>query len=308
MVDDRMYWAEQSAMAEIARALDSDLRRRILSLIATRPLNVNQIAQALGVPQSTCVVNVQILAKAGIIHVEHVVASRGAQKLCSLRWDGVVLPFREPAALRDEHSVVVDMPVGLYTDFKAAASCGMVNPQGIIGFFDHPETFLNPKRASAGLIWLNSGYLEYRFPKASVPVERISALSVTAEVCSEFPGFKNKWPSDITVWLNGLEVGTWTSPGDMGGEYGRFTPRWWDLVNTQYGFLKTWKVTEEGSFIDGERTHGPSLGDLDLTGCHHYMVRIGVKDGAENQGGLNLFGRSFGNYDQDVVLRVELTD
>jgi predicted transcriptional regulator len=308
MVDDRVYWAEPSEIAEIARALDSELRRRIIALIATRSLNVNQIAQALGIPQSTCVVNVQILASAGIVYVEHVVASRGAQKLCSLRWDGVMLPLREPSALRDEHAVVVDMPVGLYTDHHAAASCGMVNSQGIIGFFDHPETFLNPKRATAGLIWLNSGFLEYRFPKASVPTERISAMSVTVEVCSEFPGFNNNWPSDITVWLNGREVGTWTCPGDMGGEYGRFTPRWWDLVNTQYGFLKTWKVRQEGSFIDGERVGGPSLDDLDLGGCHHYMVRIGVKDDAENRGGFNLFGRTFGNYEQDVVLRVELKD
>jgi predicted transcriptional regulator len=38
------------------------------------------------------------------------------------------------------------------------------------------------------------------------------------------------------------------------------------------------------------------------------MVRIGVKDDAENRGGFNLFGRTFGNYEQDVVLRVELKD
>ena len=31
---------------------------------------------------------------------------------------------------------------------------------------------------------------------------------------------------------------------------------------------------------------------------------IGVKDDARNKGGLNLFGRKFGNYPQDIVMRM----
>ena len=33
------------------------------------------------------------------------------------------------------------------------------------------------------------------------------------EVSSEFPFSNNNWPSDITFSLNGVELGTWTSPG-----------------------------------------------------------------------------------------------
>jgi predicted transcriptional regulator len=33
-------------------------------------------------------------------------------------------------------------------------------------------------------------------------------------------------------------------------------------------------------------------------------VRIGVKPDAEHAGGFNLFGRSFGNYEQDLTLRL----
>ena len=35
------------------------------------------------------------------------------------------------------------------------------------------------------------------------------------------------------------------------------------------------------------------------------VVRIGVRPDAENVGGLNLFGRGFGNYPQDLGLRLE---
>jgi predicted transcriptional regulator len=308
-VENRILWADKADIADIARALDSEVRRKILDLLVQRPLNVNQIAEALDIPQSTCTVNTQILEKAKLLHIEKVAASRGAQKVCSVRWEEIVLPLKDITAPDDDRMVVVDMPIGLYTDHKATAPCGMVNDTAVVGFFDQTETFLNPKRATAGLIWMTRGFLEYRFPKATaVTPERIAALSVTFEVCSEFPGYNNTWPSDITVWFNGLEVGTWTSPGDMGGNYGRLTPRWWDLLNSQYGSLKTWKVTGDGAFIDGVRTGNLTLGDLDLDSCDYYSVKIGVKDDAEFVGGFNLFGRTFGNYEQDIVLRLELND
>jgi predicted transcriptional regulator len=308
-MESRIFWAEKANIAEIARALDSDLRRRMIDLLALRPLNVNQIAEALAIPQSTCTLNVQILEKANLIHVDLMPAVKGSQKVCSVRWEEVVLPLKEGPTEGDERIVAVDMPIGLYTDFQATAPCGMLGEHAVIGYYDQTETFLNPKRATAGLIWLTRGYLEYRFPKAAaVAPERIAAISATFEVCSEFPGYNNNWPSDITVWFNGHEVGTWRSPGDMGGDYGRMTPRWWDLANTQFGFLKTWKVTDEGSFIDGVRSGDLTVRDLVVDTNDSYKVRVGIKEDAEFTGGLNLFGRTFGNYEQDIVLRLELKD
>ncbi|MER9545553.1 transcriptional regulator, partial [Mesorhizobium sp. M0437] len=34
-------------------------------------------------------------------------------------------------------------------------------------------------------------------------------------------------------------------------------------------------------------------------------VRIGVKDDAKRPGGINIFGKGFGNYDQDILLRIK---
>ena len=36
--------------------------------------------------------------------------------------------------------------------------------------------------------------------------------------------------------------------------------------------------------------------------------RIGVKPEARHPGGINIFGRGFGNYDQDIVLRLDIED
>jgi predicted transcriptional regulator len=41
-----------------------------------------------------------------------------------------------------------------------------------------------------------------------------------------------------------------------------------------------------------------------LSAHHSIRVRIEVKPDARHPGGVNIFGRGFGNYDQDIVLRL----
>jgi predicted transcriptional regulator len=35
-------------------------------------------------------------------------------------------------------------------------------------------------------------------------------------------------------------------------------------------------------------------------------MRIGIDENASHPGGVNIFGRGFGNYDQDIVMRLYL--
>ena len=51
---------------------------------------------------------------------------------------------------------------------------------------------------------------------------------------------------------------------------------------------------------------GVTLSDLQLSEHHSVKVKIGIRDDAQNVGGVNIFGRGFGNYDQDIVLRLYL--
>jgi predicted transcriptional regulator len=308
-MENGIYVAEGAEIALIARALDSELRRKIIDLLDRQRMNINQIASALGIPQSTCAVNVQILEKAKLIRTEQVSSGKGAQKICSLRCDEVVLPLRREPSFTKDRYITNEMPIGLYTDFKATPPCGVLNDTGIIGFFDVVDSFLSPKRAGAGLIWFTHGYLDYRFSSEGfIRMEKIVSLSVSAEICSEFPGFNTDWPSEITLWINDLEIGTWISPGDMGGDRGRFTPAWWDVRNSQFGFLKSWKISTDGCYIDGVKVGDTTLADMDIHRYNFFKVRLGVKEDAEYQGGLNLFGRTFGNYEQDIILRIELAE
>jgi predicted transcriptional regulator len=290
----------------VIRALNSELRRKMLQLLSSKELNINDIAENLNIPQSTCTTNIKLLEEAKLITVTHKPAKNGAQKLCSAACAEVVIPIFDTKEQIDDSFVETEMPIGLYTNFSAAPPCGLLSDKGVIGYYDDKHAFLNPNRATAQLVWFQSGFLEYKFPMNIPPHKKVKAISVIAEVCSEFPGHNSKWPSDITLWINDHEIGTWTSPGDMGGKRGHLTPSWWSSKDTQFGFRKIWKTTSQGSFIDSMRSSQITLGDLDILSYDSFTIRIGLKADSQNQGGLNIFGRKFGNYENDILLRIDL--
>ena len=305
----RVFIVEPERSASVIKALNSVLRRKMLNLLYVEKLNINQIAETLEIPQSTCTVNIKILQDAELIITEQTSATKGAQKLCYTTYEEIVLPVLEQETPLNKKIIETEMPIGLYTGYKITSPCGLVSEKNIIGFYDDVESFLNPHRASAQLVWFSSGYLEYLFPKNIPPGSKgISSLSLTAEICSEFPGHNRDWPSDITVWINNKEIGTWTSPMDIGGERGRLTPDWWSINDSQYGYLKTWKISDQGSFIDGLELSNTTLQDLNLDKNPQIIVKIGVKEDATHRGGLNIFGRTFGNYKQGLMLKIELED
>ena len=294
--------------SDVLRGLASPVRVRILRLLHRRgPLNVNEITQALDLPQSTVATNVQVLEQSGLIRTETVKASNGHQKICAARYHEIVIRFSDNGRPAEDNVIEVAMPLGLYTSCSVAAPCGLCSRDGVIGLLDVPAYFLDPSRMRAGLIWFERGHVEYKFPNnAKLKDSRLEALEFSLELSSEVPGTNADWPSDISLWVNDIAIGTWTSPGDFGDKRGVFTPRWWKLEGSQYGELKTWRVTDAGSFIDGERVADVRLADLDLDHHHSIRLRVGIADDARHPGGINIFGKGFGNHDQDIVMRLFL--
>jgi predicted transcriptional regulator len=294
---------------DVLKGLASDVRIQILKLLHSGPRNVNDIAGELRLPQSTVSANVQILEDAGLLRSISQKARKGSQKICHSTFQEILVMFRDDIAPLKESDIEVAMPLGLYTGFEVTAPCGMCSPTGIIGLLDVPATFLDPNRMSAALVWFTRGHIEYQFPNnARLSKRQVSSVSVSFEVSSEVPGTSRNWPSDVTIWLNGIEIGTWTSPGDFGDQRGQFTPQWWKLEGSQYGMLKNWTVSDEGTFIDGMKLSDVTIGDLDLDAHHSIRLRIGIREDAHHPGGINLFGRGFGNYDQDIILRITTRD
>lgn len=292
---------------DVLKALASDVRVRILKLLhVTGPLNVNDIAARLNQPQSTVSSNMQVLVDAGLVRTETQKARKGNQKICHSLFDEVLVMFKEDIRPLRSNAIEVAMPLGLYTSCQVSAPCGLCSVDGIIGLLDVPDTFLDPDRMKAGLMWFTRGYVEYQFPNnARLAQHTITSMEFSLELSSEVPGTSADWPSDITVSVNGRDVGTWTSPGDFGDKRGVYTPDWWKLKGSQYGKLKGFRINGSGTYVDGVKISPVSLKDLDLDVHHSIRLRIAVRDDARHPGGLNIFGRGFGNYDQDIVLRLE---
>jgi predicted transcriptional regulator len=292
--------------ADVLHGLASPVRVKILrALHVSGGLNVNDIATRLSLPQSTVSSNLSILEEAGLIRTETQKARKGNQKICRAVFDEILVMFKEDVAATRPDVIEVAMPVGLYTSCEVSAPCGLCSTEGIIGLLDVPDTFLDPGRMRAGLMWFTRGFVEYQFPNnARLIATEIESMEFSVEVSSEVPGTATNWPSDITVTVNQKDVGTWTSPGDFGDQRGVYTPDWWTLRGSQYGMLKTWKIARDGTYVDGVKISPVSLKDLDVANHHSIRLRIGVKENAKHPGGVNIFGRGFGNYDQDIVLRV----
>jgi predicted transcriptional regulator len=293
----------------VLRGLASPVRMRILQLLHEEgSLNVNEISHRLGLPQSTVATNIQALEEAAVIDTKTVKAKKGHQKICAVKYDEIILRFESASKQRDDDLVEVAMPLGLFTSCEVSAPCGLCSTEGVIGLLDVPDFFLDPNRVQAALIWFGRGYVEYKFPNnAKLLNSHIEALEFSMELSSEVPGTNLNWPSDITLWVNDLPIGTWTSPGDYGDKRGVYTPHWWKLEGSQYGKLKTWRINNKGSFIDGVRISGVTIEDIGLPEHHSIRMRIGIDSKASHPGGVNIFGKGFGNYDQDIVMRLHLT-
>src|SRR3984957_12262502 len=111
---------------DVLHGLAAPARARILRLLLRRPgLNVNDIADALSLPQSTVSSNLQILKSAGLIRTETQKGRKGNQKLCFSAFDEVLVVLRDDVSGLNANAIEVAMPIGLYTSCEVGPPCGL---------------------------------------------------------------------------------------------------------------------------------------------------------------------------------------
>lgn len=292
------------ALCKLARALASPVRVEILRLLSVRSMNVGELAQAMDMPMSTTALAVKTLEEAGLILTQNQPGARGNMKVCTRRIDALSISL-EPAGTQHDSCLTLQMPIGGYSVAgNIAPTCGLADTRAYIGELDNPASFYLPDRFGAQILWMRQGFLEYRFAMMEKNAIEIIWLELSFEACSEAPMYRDPWKSDIAVSINGKRLGIWTSPCDCGGRHGKLTPAWWSEVSTQYGFLKTWRVDAQGSYLDNVRTGDVRLEDLSLYAADFIDVRIEVPEDGEHVGGINLFGERFGDYAQAIMLRI----
>lgn len=284
------------------KALGSEVRIEIIeTLKRNSSMNLNELASALNLSNGAITMHIKKLEESGIVGISTAVGKHGIQKVCYLNEDKLLIELNssEQANLYE-----VEIPIGHYSQYSVTPTCGLATKDSIIGEFDDPRYFAAPERFFAGVLWLSEGYVEYRIPNYLKSNQQFNEIQISLELSSEAPGFNDNYPSDIYFYLNDVELGCWTSPGDFGLERGINNPDWWPPALNQYGMIKLIRINEQGSYIDGHLISNVNLSSIKLDYKSELVLRLAVPTHAKNKRGLTIFGKHFGNYNQDICVRI----
>ena len=299
--DFRLQIDEEEKMANVIYALNAQPRRNIMSLLRSSSYSVVELSRLLKLPISTVSFHLNILRKADLVSVVVKKNTRGNAKIVSRKVDNILLDLiSNKQSVKSEH-FSQEIPLGSFTDAHVEAGCGMASEESIIIADDLPGAFFSPERYKAQIIWFSKGYLEYKIPNYMIKDKKLNSITFSMELCSEAPNYRNDWESDITFWINGVEVATYVSPGDFGDRRGRLNPTWWSDFSTQYGIIKNLSITEKGVYLDENLVSTRNIKSLGIQDGDNIVFRIGIKDNARHQGGINLFGEKFGDFSQGLV-------
>lgn len=289
----------------VFRALGSELRIRIVkTLMENGEMNMNELAASLGITNGALTSHVKKLEESGIVNVVVEHSGHGNQKICTVKTDKILVDVEGDEQEDDTNIYTTEVPVGHYSDYDVYPTCGIATSETVIGETDDPRYFAHPDRVKAQILWFTRGYVEYIIPNLLPTATKIDQLTLSLEISSEAPGINNDWPSDITFSLNDVKLGTWTSPGDFGDVQGIFTPDWWFPNWNQYGLLKMIVINKKGTFIDGLKISDTSIKQFDLDYKSAIRFKFQIAENAKNVGGMTIFGSDFGNYNQDIKVRI----
>lgn len=298
---------DDEKVLNLAKALSSPIRIDILKLLIFSSMSVKEIALTLGQPISSTALNINLLEQAGLLFTEINYTTTGKTRTCYRSCDKIVITlFDQLLEMQHERSLKIEhnIPIGSFSSYEnIVAPCGIVSKDERIGLDDDVSLFFSPRRHEAALMWFSKGRVEYRVGTSEIKQD-IKRLELSFEACSEAPLYNNDFKSDITVWINDIEIGTWVCPGDFGGRRGQFNPPYWPSTHTQYGILTNWQVTDSGTTMNNQFMSYVNLKNLDVMSKPYVSVKIGVKHDAVHCGGINIFGTNFGDYAQDILFRI----
>lgn len=287
----------------IFKALGSEIRIEIIKiLLENHGMNMNELASKLKITNGALTSHIKKLEDCGLITISNESTGHGNQKKCSVHLDKILIDVDSPEDLKNVYQT--DLKIGHYSDYEVYPTCGLASNTAIIGQVDDTRYFAHPDRYNADILWFTRGFVEYTIPNFVPQAQKINQITISLEISSEAPGINDIWPSDISFKINDTKIASWISPGDFGSFRGIFTPDWWYPNWNQYGLLKILVLNKKGTFIDGLKVSDVSIKDFDFDNGSIIKFKMEVEKDAEHVGGLTIFGKNFGNYNQDISVRI----
>ncbi len=286
-------------------ALASEIRMKIISLLAkNKSMNMNELSTQLSIPSSTLTAHIRQLDLCGLVEVTAAEGVRGTQKICSLKENRLIIELTDSPAKRNLKRF--ELPIGSYSNYAMLAPCGIATTQSIIGELNKPCYFDSPERFSSGVLWLSSGFVEYPIPNYFNKNTVVSEIQISMEIASDLPlSTISDKPLGVTFSFNQVSVGSWVIPRDAENMQSLYTPAWWNENWIQSSKIKLLTINSKGTFIDGNNlVSNITIDQLDIQAGQRLIFRIAAEAG----GGLTLFGRGFGRYNQDIYVRISYTE
>lgn len=291
-------------ISKLGKALSNSDCMKIFQAINARPMNMIEISRETGIPVSSVSNHIDTLQAAQLIFINYQPGLKGHAKICYKQANSVNISFLDKKFDEKNQVLTYELDVGLFSDCKIKAPCGMAGANETI-IIDNPSKFFIPQRTQAELLWFSEGFVVYKFPNEVKKRKQIKEITFSMELCSETIYYRDKYPSDISILINDVEIITWTSPGDFGGRRGSYTPSYWSLNSTQFGILKKFKVTQRGVYLDDILVNtNINIEHLNIKARNDIKLTIMVRDDAIYKGGINIFGKNFGDYNQSIILTI----
>lgn len=285
-------------------ALSSPERIKIMQSLSKNK-SLSALSRELNIPLSSLSRHIDILADAKLIYLYYQPGPKGHTKYASLAPANysVIFDFKEKRETA-QPIYSIELPIGMFSHCHIERPCGMLSKEDRLFPFDSPNYFFSPERFYAECLWFDKGFISYNFPTPpSEIIDQLSSITFSFEICSETDYYNNDWPSDITILVNKQELLTFTSPGDFGGRRGKYTPEFWPIISTQFGMLKKVIINKKGVFFDNQLVNkNITFDDLNLFDGSAIQLTIGIKEDALHKGGINLFGKNFGDFPQAIIM------
>ena len=298
------YLEDTEKLSKIAKALSSQTRLEILQLLLESSMTMGELSQRLYVSLSSVSMHTAILKEADLITITPKPGMHGTQKYCGIKAERIMIElFEREQDSSDLAANVQNIPIGHYSEADVAAPCGLVGQDGYVELEDSGYSFYHPDHTNAQLIWFMTGFLRYNIVNKDLKTPKLLRVDISLEICAEAPGYNNNWPSDIYFKINGQHLSVLRVKGDYGGVRGANNPPWWRDSNTQFGELAQLSITKMGTYLNGKLVSAATIDSLGMTQKHCFSFEIGVSPDSEYPGGLNLFGKGFGNYAQDILVK-----
>lgn len=293
---------------ELFKTLGSDVRMRIVELLCENgEMNMNEIATALELTNGALTSHIRRLEECGIIQTVTECTGHGTQKICSIRTDQILLTADAETEAKEVGVYDTEIRVSHFSDCSVSAPCGLCSGFSQIGLENDPRVFHHPERMQARMIWFADGYVEYRIPNMLTEDQKMSQMTFYFEISQDHMDSTEESLADVAFYLNGHRMCTWFTPPEFRMERGIYTPIWWNGQEKQSGVQKMIVVNSWGTYLEGVKCSNIGLREILQNSGEEIRFRFAVENQGKHQGGIVLYGAGFGNYNQDIRVRIHYT-